>query len=85
MTAGETEAIQRALLVKPTYYTRVDEPPLRADAPNNRVLFEGWWTDLEGFALRCERAVEETGARDGVALRRWAQTAWLLGAGESIE
>lgn len=43
------------------------------------AAFNDWYDGLEGFALRAERAVHETGATNAQRLREWLRAAFLEG------
>lgn len=51
------------------------------------MTFEKWWSELEGFSLRCERAVEELqiAAANVPALEKWLEAAYEAGSEEGYE
>lgn len=43
------------------------------------MTFLEWYNELEAFCLRSERAFDEIGPKDTVALRRWLEAAYNAG------
>lgn len=43
------------------------------------MTFLEWYNELEAFCLRSERAFDEIGPRDPIALQKWLEAAYNAG------